>query len=89
MYFLYIKHSPEYPDILRGGKGVSWLPNLDNNLYDELLESHDDATFPVPTVAAEYIRLVFSSVRVILFILSHKLHNIKFLYLIHIFKIIV
>lgn len=48
-----IKHfhpySPEYHDIIRCGKSVSWLPNLDQHLYNKHMELHqEEVSRPLP-----------------------------------------
>ncbi|CAO3617236.1 unnamed protein product, partial [Mucor hiemalis] len=53
--------SPENHDIIRCGKGVSWRPNLDDELYNRHIELHNEVVYPLSSVMAEYVRFVVNS----------------------------
>ncbi|KAG1144359.1 hypothetical protein G6F37_007464 [Rhizopus arrhizus] len=55
------KHYPEYHDIIRCGKGVSWRPNLDGDLYNRHIDLHDEVSYPLSNTVADYVSFVVNS----------------------------
>lgn len=55
-------NSPEYHGVIRCGRGVSPKPNLNEELYERLLQAHVDTTYKLPAYTDDYIRGVVNSV---------------------------
>ena len=58
----YIHFSPEYHDVIRGGRGVSRRPNLDDDLYKQPLNLHSEVSYPLSDSATEYANFVVNAV---------------------------
>ncbi|KAG1631872.1 hypothetical protein G6F44_010886 [Rhizopus delemar] len=54
-------YSPEYHGVIRCGRGVSPKPNLNEELYERLLQAHVDTTYKLPAYTDDYIRGVVNS----------------------------
>ncbi|CAO3660632.1 unnamed protein product [Rhizopus stolonifer] len=57
-------YSPEYHNVIRIGRTVSWRPNLDEELYQNHIYEKKDELFSIPACIVEYINSVVDSVSV-------------------------
>jgi hypothetical protein len=55
--------SPEYHNVIRVGRIVSWRPNLDEKFYQHHLKEKKDKLFALPASAVDFLNLVIDSVR--------------------------
>lgn len=54
-------YSPEYHNVIRAGRIVSWRPNLDEKLYQQHLEEKKDKLFALPASTIDFLNLVIDS----------------------------
>ncbi|KAG1468126.1 hypothetical protein G6F56_004025 [Rhizopus delemar] len=59
--------SPEYHGIIRCGKGVSWRPSLDSDLYKRHVDLHDEISYPLSNTVADYVSFVVNSPNILEF----------------------
>ncbi|KAI9255307.1 hypothetical protein BY458DRAFT_549549 [Sporodiniella umbellata] len=62
MLYKFHPFSSEYYGVVRCGRTVSQYPNLDGDLYSQLIDLHDKVSYLLSKAATDYIKFVVNSV---------------------------